>query len=216
MIMRSASGITLPGIDIFNEDGTLSEKAVLFAGIDRFKARDLVVKKLEEEGLLAKTEDYINKIGYSERTDAVIEPRLSLQWFLRMKDMALPALEHVMNDDITLCPPKFKNSYRNWMENVRDWCISRQLWWGQRIPAYYIDGTNEFVVAGDPVNALDMAREKSGRKDLQMKDLRQDEDVLDTWFSSWLWPISVFDGIRNPNNRRYQLLLSDQRPDYCP
>ena len=137
----------LPGIDIFNEDGTLSEKAVLFIGIDRFKARDLVVKKLEEEGLLVKIEDYINKIGYSERTDAVIEPRLSMQWFMRMKEMAGPALEHVMNDDITLCPPKFKNAYRNWMENVRDWCISRQLWWGQRIPAYYIGQSNDFVVA---------------------------------------------------------------------
>jgi valyl-tRNA synthetase len=190
----------LASIDIFNDDGTLSEKAVLFTGIDRFKARDLVVKKLEEEGLLAKTEDYINKIGYSERTDAVIEPRLSLQWFLRMKELAGPALEHVMNDEITLCPPKFKNSYRNWMENVRDWCISRQLWWGQRIPAYYIGDSNEFVVADNPVKALEIARMKTGKADLQPGDLQQDEDVLDTWFSSWLWPISVFDGIRNPDN----------------
>ena len=190
----------LASIDIFNDDGTLSEKAVLFTGIDRFKARDLVVKKLEEDGLLAKKEDYINKIGYSERTDAVIEPRLSLQWFLRMKELAGPALEHVMNGDITLCPPKFKNSYRNWMENVRDWCISRQLWWGQRIPAYYIGDSNEFVVATDPVKALEMARMKTGKADLQASDLLQDEDVLDTWFSSWLWPISVFDGIRNPDN----------------
>jgi valyl-tRNA synthetase len=190
----------LPIIDIFKDDGTLSNKAVLFTGIDRFKARELVVNKLEAEGLLAKTEDYLNKIGYSERTDAVIEPRLSLQWFMRMKELAGPALEHVMNDDITLYPLKFKNSYRNWMENVRDWCISRQLWWGQRIPAYFIGDSNDYVVASNPVKALEMARLKTGKTDLQISDLRQDEDVLDTWFSSWLWPISVFDGIRNPDN----------------
>jgi valyl-tRNA synthetase len=190
----------LPSIDIFNEDGTLSDKAVIFTGTDRFKARDLVVKRLEDEGLLVKTDDYDNKIGYSERTDAIIEPRLSMQWFMRMKELAGPALEHVMNDDITLCPPKFKNAYRNWMENVRDWCISRQLWWGQRIPAYYIGQSNDFVVAASPTKALEMARLKTGKSDLQVGDLRQDEDVLDTWFSSWLWPISVFDGIRNPDN----------------
>jgi valyl-tRNA synthetase len=190
----------LPIIDIFKDDGTLSDNAVLFTGIDRFKARELVVKKLEEEGLLAKTEDYLNKIGYSERTDAVIEPRLSLQWFIRMKELSGPALEHVMNDDITLYPLKFKNSYRNWMENVRDWCISRQLWWGQRIPAYFIGDSNDYVVASNPAKALEMARLKTGKTDLQISDLRQDEDVLDTWFSSWLWPISVFDGIRNPDN----------------
>ena len=190
----------LQGIDIFNEDGTLSEKAVLFTGIDRFKARILVVEKLEEEGLLVKTEEYVNKIGYSERTDAVIEPRLSMQWFVKMKQMAGPALEHVMNDDITLHPAKFKNSYRNWMENVRDWCISRQLWWGQRIPAYYIGESQDFVVAENPEKALELARLKSGKESLQLSELRQDEDVLDTWFSSWLWPISVFDGIRNPEN----------------
>ena len=190
----------LPSIDIFNEDGTLSEKAMLFTGTDRFKARDLVVKGLESEGLLFKTEDYVNKIGYSERTDAVIEPRLSLQWFLKMKEMAGPALENVMNDAITLCPPKFKNTYRNWMENVRDWCISRQLWWGQRIPAYYIGDNRDFVVAENAEKALDLARQKTGNPSLQPGDLKQDEDVLDTWFSSWLWPISVFDGIRNPAN----------------
>ncbi len=190
----------LESIDIFNEDGTLSEKALMFVGVDRFKARDLAVKKLEEDGLLVKTEDYVNKIGYSERTDAVIEPRLSMQWFLRMKDMAKPALDHVMNDDIVLYPSKFKNSYRNWMENVRDWCISRQLWWGQRIPAYYIGTSNEYVVAENSAKALELAREKSRNNNLQESDLRQDEDVLDTWFSSWLWPISVFDGIRNPDN----------------
>jgi len=190
----------LPVIDIFNEDGTLSEKAILFVGTDRFAARELVVKKLEEDNLLVKTDDYVNKLGYSERTDAVIEPRLSMQWFMRMKDMAGPALKHVMNDDITLTPTKYINTYRNWMENVRDWCISRQLWWGHRIPAYYIGNSNEFVVAESAEKALDLARAKSGKHDLQASDLRQDEDVLDTWFSSWLWPISVFDGIRNPDN----------------
>jgi valyl-tRNA synthetase len=190
----------LPIIDIFNDDGTLNEKAELFTGIDRFKVRDLIVKKLEEEGLLVKTEEYLNKVGYSERTDAVIEPRLSMQWFLKMKEMAGPALENVMNDNITLCPPKFKNTYRNWMENVRDWCISRQLWWGQRIPAYYIGNSQEFVVALTREEALDAARLKTGNSSLESHDLLQDEDVLDTWFSSWLWPISVFDGIRNPDN----------------
>jgi len=190
----------LPSIDIFNENGTLSEKAVLFTGIDRFKARELVVKQLEKEGLLARTEEYVNKIGYSERTDAVIEPRLSLQWFLRMKQLAGPALENVMNDTITLYPAKFKNSYRNWMENVRDWCISRQLWWGQRIPAFYYGEGQDYVVAESPDKALELVRKLPGMENAQLSDLRQDEDVLDTWFSSWLWPISVFDGIRNPDN----------------
>jgi valyl-tRNA synthetase len=190
----------LPVIDIFNEDGTLNAKAVLFTGVDRFKARDMAVSKLEADGLLVKTEEYVNKVGYSERTDAVIEPRLSLQWFLKMKKLAEPALEHVMNDDIVLTPSKFKNSYRNWMENVRDWCISRQLWWGQRIPAYYIGESNDYVVAENLDKAVELARVKTGRADLAAAELRQDEDVLDTWFSSWLWPISVFDGIRNPDN----------------
>ncbi len=190
----------LPAIDIFNLDGTLSEKALLFVGTDRFKARDLVVDRLNEEGLLVKVEDYINKVGFSERTDSVIEPRLSIQWFVKMKQMAGPALENVMNDNITLCPPKFKNTYRNWMENVRDWCISRQLWWGQRIPAYYIGAGSDYVVAMNPQEALEAARLKTGNPALGADDLRQDEDVLDTWFSSWLWPISVFDGIRNPGN----------------
>jgi valyl-tRNA synthetase len=190
----------LESIDIFNDNGTLSQRAVLFVGVDRFKARELVVQKLEGENLLAKTEDYINKIGYSERTDAVIEPRLSMQWFLRMKELAGPALENVMNNNITLYPAKFKNSYRNWMENVRDWCISRQLWWGQRIPAWYICKGNEYVVADNSDKALELARQKTGNHDLKIEDLYQDEDVLDTWFSSWLWPISVFDGIRYPNN----------------
>lgn len=190
----------LPVIDIFNDDGTLNEKAILFTGVDRFKARELVVSQLKKEGLLLREEDYVNKIGYSERTDAVIEPRLSVQWFLRMKELAGPALENVLNDQIKLLPSKFKNTYRHWMENVRDWCISRQLWWGHRIPAYYVAGSQVVVVAEDAETALIMARQKTGREDLQPADLRQDEDVLDTWFSSWLWPISVFNGILEPDN----------------
>ncbi len=193
-------------IDIFNDDGTLNERAGLFIGEDRFTARELIMRALEKEGHVVKTEDYINKVGYSERTDAVIEPKLSLQWFLRMKELAIPALESVMDGQVKLYPPKFKNIYRHWMENVRDWCISRQLWWGHRIPAYYLpsgmvlpSGEN-FVVAGTREEALVTAREKTGNDSLTADDLRQDEDVLDTWFSSWLWPISVFDGIRNPGN----------------
>ena len=191
-------------IDIFNDDGTLSNAAQRFVGTDRFEARELSVKKLSEEGLLAKTEDYVNKIGFSERTDAVIEPKLSVQWFLKMKELSQPALEHVMNDTIQLIPSKFKSTYRHWMENVKDWCISRQLWWGHRIPAYYINDTNEYVVAGTIEEAVKLAREKTGNKELQASELKQDEDVLDTWFSSWLWPISVFDGIRDPKNKDIQ------------
>ena len=192
----------LESIDIFNDDGTLSPKAEWFVGEDRFAARKMVVKELEEKGLLIKTEEYLNKIGYSERTDAVIEPKLSLQWFLTMKDLVVPALTNVMNDNIRLFPPKFKNTYSHWMENVRDWCISRQLWWGHRIPAYfYGDGPNDYVVSENIDGALKLAREKSGKQNLAISDLRQDEDVLDTWFSSWLWPIAVFDGIRNPENK---------------
>ncbi len=191
----------LPGIDIFNDDGTMSEKAILFVGEDRFTVRDKIVPELERAGNLAKIEDYTNKIGYSERTDAVIEPKLSAQWFLKMADLVKPALENVMNDTIVFYPPKFKNSYRHWMENIKDWCISRQLWWGHRIPVYYLpDGS--YVVAPTPEKALELARVKSAG--LTMNDLRQDEDVLDTWFSSWLWPISVFDGIRHPDNKEIQ------------
>jgi valyl-tRNA synthetase len=191
----------LESIDIFNPDGTLSEKAGWFIGEDRFIVRQKIVLVLEEEGLMEKVEDYDNKVGYSERTDAVIEPKLSMQWFLRMKDMAAPALENVLNDNVKLHPAKFKNTYRHWMENVKDWCISRQLWWGQRIPAfYYGSGANDYVVSLSADDALKLAREKSGLSSLELHDLRQDEDVLDTWFSSWLWPISVFDGIRNPEN----------------
>ncbi|MCB8994974.1 MAG: valine--tRNA ligase [Bacteroidales bacterium] len=191
----------LESIDIFNPNGTLSEKAQLFVGEDRFVVRKKIVKVLEEKGFLLKTEEYMNKVGFSERTDAVIEPKLSLQWFLDMKDLAVPALENVLNDEIKLHPAKFKNTYRHWMENVKDWCISRQLWWGHRIPAYfYGDGPNDYVVAMDADEALKLAHEASGNKALTQNDLRQDEDVLDTWFSSWLWPVSVFDGINKPGN----------------
>ena len=188
----------LETIDIFNDNGTMSEAAQLYVGKDRFEVRDLIMPDLEKAGNLVKVEDYVNKVGFSERTDAVIEPKLSMQWFLNMKELAKPALEHVMNDDIQLHPPKFKNTYRHWMENVKDWCISRQLWWGQRIPVYYLP-EGGYVVARSIEAALVEANAKTG-KTYKAEDLRQDEDVLDTWFSSWLWPISVFDGIRNPEN----------------
>ncbi len=188
-------------IDIFNDDGTLNEAALIFVGEDRFRARELIVPELEKAGNLLKREDYMNKVGYSERTNAVIEPKLSLQWFLKMKELSQPALEQVMNDHIKLQPAKFKNTYRHWMENVKDWCISRQLWWGHRIPAYfYGDGPNDYVVAESVEAAVKLARDKTGNNSLAVEALRQDEDVLDTWFSSWLWPISVFDGIRYPDN----------------
>ncbi|GAB3729200.1 valine--tRNA ligase [Hymenobacter agri] len=189
----------LPVIDILADNGTLNEKAVLYVGQDRFAVRKQIAKDLQEAGLLQKIEEYASIVQTSERTKAVIEPRLSLQWFLKMEHLAKPALEVVENDTIKLHPPKFKNMYRAWMENVHDWCISRQLWWGQQIPAYYLpDGS--FVVALTAEGALQKAREQSGNADLQLSDLRQDEDVLDTWFSSWLWPISVFDGFKDPDN----------------
>jgi valyl-tRNA synthetase len=190
----------LPVIDVLNADGTLNEQAgARYAGMDRFAVRRLIAKDLQEAGLLEKIEEYATISQTSERTGAVIEPKLSLQWFLKMEYLAKPALEVVENDTIRLHPPKFKNMYRAWMENVRDWCISRQLWWGQRIPAYYLhDGS--FVVALTAEEALGLAREQSGNNELQASDLRQDEDVLDTWFSSWLWPISVFDGFDDPDN----------------
>lgn len=189
----------LESIDIFNDDGTINEKGEVFIGEDRFKARKLSAKQLEEDGLLAKVENYKNKVGYSERTNAVIEPKLSMQWFLEMKDISKPALDNVMNDNIQLVPAKFKNTYRHWLESPKDWCISRQLWWGHRIPAYYLPNSNDFVIAEGEEEALKLAQEKTGSKNLRFEDLRQDEDVLDTWFSSWLWPISVFDGIRHPD-----------------
>jgi valyl-tRNA synthetase len=190
----------LPSIDVFNDNGTISENAGMFTGIDRFVAKDLAEKELNRTGNLVKVVPYNNKIGRSERTNAVIEPRLSVQWFLRMKDISKPALDAVMNGEIHLHPAKFRNLYRHWMENVHDWCISRQLWWGHRIPAWYYMN-NELVVAENPEMALALARKKSGNKSLEPSDLRQDEDVLDTWFSSWLWPITSFDGINNPENR---------------
>jgi len=189
----------LPVIDILADDGTLNEKAVLYVGQDRFAARKQIAKDLQEAGLLDKVEEYASIVQTSERTKAVIEPKLSLQWFLKMEHLAKPALAVVENDTVRLHPPKFKNMYRAWMENVRDWCISRQLWWGQQIPAYYLpDGS--FVVALTAEDALVQARAQSANADLQLSDLRQDEDVLDTWFSSWLWPISVFDGFKDPDN----------------
>lgn len=186
-------------IDILNDDGTLNEKAEIFVGMDRFAARKAIVAQLKEEGYYEKTEDYKSSVGTSERTGAVIEPKLSMQWFLKMEDLSKPALENVMNDTIQLHPAKFKNTYRNWMENVRDWCISRQLWWGQQIPAFYLkDGT--IIVAKNKKEALKIAKEEYQLFALVEEDLTQDPDVLDTWFSSWLWPISVFDGIENPEN----------------
>ena len=189
----------LPSIDIFNDNGTISEAGGLYVGMDRFDVRKQIAKDLQEAGLLEKVEDYDNKVGYSERTNVVIEPKLSMQWFGKMDKLAAPALDAVMKDEIKFHPDKFKNIYRHWMENIKDWCISRQLWWGHRIPAYYLPQSG-FVVAATPEEALKLAREKSGKADLQMSDLRQDEDCLDTWFSSWLWPISLFDGINNPGN----------------
>ncbi len=186
----------LPSIDIFNDDGTINEAGELFVGKDRFVVRKEIVQELEAAGHLVKVEDYTNNVGFSERTDAVIEPKLSTQWFVKMKELTKPAYEHVMNDDICLVPPKFKNMYRHWMENVRDWCISRQLWWGHQIPAWYLpDGS--FVVAHNEEEALQLAREKDDS--LTAADLQRDPDVLDTWFSSGLWPISVFDGFKDPD-----------------
>ncbi|MCX6229356.1 MAG: valine--tRNA ligase [Bacteroidia bacterium] len=187
-------------IDTFNDDGTLSEKAQLLVGVDRFEARKQIIPMLEAAGNLVKIEDYTNKVGYSERTDVAIEPKLSAQWFLKMSDITKPALDAVEVEDIKFYPPKFKNLYRHWMENIKDWCISRQLWWGHRIPVYYLaDGS--FVVADCEEKALEMAKIKSGDTKLTIADLRQDEDVLDTWASSWLWPIAVFDGINEPDNK---------------
>ena len=193
----------LPSIDIFNDNGTISEEGGMYIGMDRFDVRTQIVKDLEAAGLLEKVEEYDNKVGYSERTNVVIEPKLSMQWFLKMSDLARPALDAVMNDDIKFHPAKFKNTYRHWMENIKDWCISRQLWWGHRIPAYFLP-EGGYVVAATPEEALELARQKTGNADLQAADLRQDEDCLDTWFSSWLWPVSLFDGINNPGNEEFK------------
>jgi len=189
----------LPAIDIFNDNGTISEAGGLYIGQDRFDVRKQISIDLKAAGLLEKEESYENKVGYSERTNVVIEPKLSMQWFLKMEGLAKPALDSVMNDDIRFYPAKFKNTYRHWMENVKDWCISRQLWWGHRIPAYFLP-EGGFVVAETAEKAVALAKEKTGNNALTIADLRQDEDCLDTWFSSWLWPISLFDGINNPGN----------------
>ena len=189
----------LPSIDIFNDNGTLSEAAGMYIGMDRFDVRIQIEKDLEAAGLLDKTEAYTNKVGYSERTNVVIEPKLSMQWFLKMQHFADMALPPVMNDELKFYPAKYKNTYRHWMENIKDWCISRQLWWGHRIPAYFLP-EGGYVVAATAEEALAKAKEKTGNAALTIEDLRQDEDCLDTWFSSWLWPISLFDGINNPGN----------------
>ena len=202
----------LETIDIFNADGTISEQSPLYVGMDRFDCRKQIAKDLQDAGLMEKVEDYTNKVGYSERNpDTAIEPRLSLQWFLKMKHFADIALPPVVNGEMHFYPQKYVNTYKNWLENIQDWCISRQLWWGHRIPAYYYDAEDHFVVAETAEEALVLARKTSGNANLQLSDLRQDEDALDTWFSSWLWPISLFDGINNPGNEeiKYYYPTSD-------
>ncbi|MDY2829104.1 MAG: valine--tRNA ligase [Sodaliphilus sp.] len=198
----------LPSIDIFNDNGTISERAGMYVGMDRFDVRKQIEKDLAAAGLLEKVEDYTNKVGFSERTNVPIEPKLSMQWFLKMTDLVKPALENVMNDNIKFYPPKFKNTYRHWMTDTKDWCISRQLWWGHRIPAYFLP-KGGYVVAETPEEALKLAQAKD--PSLKMEDLKQDDDCLDTWFSSWLWPISLFDGINNPGNEeiKYYYPTSD-------
>ena len=197
----------LETIDIFNADGTISDQSPIYVGMDRFDCRKQITKDLQANGLMEKVEDYVNKVGYSERNpDTAIEPRLSLQWFLKMKHFADIALPPVLNGEMKFYPQKYVNTYKNWLENIQDWCISRQLWWGHRIPAYYYgepadDASDEkFVVAETAEQALELARKESGNANLSLSDLRQDEDALDTWFSSWLWPVSLFDGINNPGN----------------
>lgn len=199
----------LPSIDVFNPDGTIAEAAGMYVGMDRFAAREQSVKDLEAAGLLDHVETIRHTLGYSERTDSVIEPRLSMQWFLKMEEIAKPALEAVENGTVQLIPGKFVNTYRHWMENVHDWCISRQLWWGHRIPVWYLpDG--RYVSAENEAEALEEARKLSGDGTLTIGQLRQDEDVLDTWFSSWLWPMSVFDGIRHPDNKEIKYYYPTQ------
>ena len=189
----------LQSIDIFNDNGTLSEAAGMYVGMDRFDVREQIEKDLAAAGLLEKVEAYTNKVGFSERTNVAIEPKLSMQWFLKMQHFADMALPPVMNDELKFYPPKYKNTYRHWMENIKDWCISRQLWWGHRIPAYFLP-EGGYVVAETAEQALELAKEKIGNNNLTIADLRQDDDCLDTWFSSWLWPISLFDGINRPGN----------------
>ena len=200
----------LQSIDIFNDNGTIAECAGLYVGMDRFDVRKQIEQDLADAGLLEKVEAYTNKVGFSERTNVPIEPKLSMQWFLKMQHFADMALPPVMNDELKFYPAKYKNTYKNWLENIKDWCISRQLWWGHRIPAYFLP-QGGYVVAETPEQALALAREKSGNDALTAEDLRQDEDCLDTWFSSWLWPISLFDGINNPGNEeiKYYYPTSD-------
>ena len=193
----------LETIDTLHDDGTLNEKAQIFIGKDRFEARKLVVARLKEDGLLIKSEDYKTNIGRSERTQAIVEPKLSLQWYVDMKKLSAPALDAVMQDDIIFVPEKYKNVYHHWMANIRDWCISRQLWWGHQIPAWYIDGSSDPYVALSIEEALVIAKNKTGNNNLTTSDLKRDEDVLDTWFSSWLWPISVFNGFNNKEELDY-------------
>ncbi|MEG0699908.1 MAG: valine--tRNA ligase [Muribaculaceae bacterium] len=200
----------LPTIDIFNDNGTISEAGQIYIGKDRFDVRKEIAKDLEVAGLMEKVEDYNNKVGYSERTNVVIEPKLSMQWFMKMEEITVPALNAVMDDDIKFFPPKFKNTYRHWMSNIKDWCISRQLWWGHRIPAYFLP-EGGYVVAESIEEALTLAKAKTGNQALTVADLRQDEDCLDTWFSSWLWPISLFNGVLDPDNEeiKYYYPTSD-------
>ena len=192
-------------IDIFNEDGTLNAYGLHYEGKDRFEVREAIVKELEKNGQLQKTESHLNRVGISERTKAIIEPRLSDQWFMNMSELVKPALKAVLEDEeVKLFPKRFNNTYRHWMENIRDWNISRQLRWGQQIPAYYYgEGKSDFVVAETIDLALEKAKIKTGNTNLTTQEIVQETDVVDTWFSSWLWPISVFDGIRNPENPRH-------------
>ncbi len=193
----------LPSIDIFNDNGTISEAGGMYVGMDRFDVRKKIMEDLSKAGLVEKVEDYVNKVGHSERTDAVIEPKLSMQWFVRMEEIVKPALAAVMDDDIKFIPAKFKNTYRHWMTNIKDWCISRQLWWGHQIPAWFIP-SGGFVVAENEEEALLKAIEKTGDSNLTISDLKRDPDCLDTWFSSWLWPISLFNGILEPDNEEFK------------
>ena len=193
----------LPSIDIFNDNGTISEAGGMYVGMDRFEVRKQIMKDLDAAGLVEKVEDYVNKVGHSERTDAVIEPKLSMQWFVKMEELAKPALHAVETDDIRFVPSKFKNIYRYWMTNIKDWCISRQLWWGHRIPAWYLP-QGGYVVAENEEEALLKAIEKTGDSSLTLADLKQDPDCLDTWFSSWLWPVSLFNGILDPENKEFK------------
>ena len=200
----------LQSIDIFNDNGTIAECAGLYVGMDRFDVRKQIEQDLADAGLLEKVEAYTNKVGFSERTNVPIEPKLSMQWFLKMQHFADMALPPVMNDELKFYPAKYKNTYKNWLENIKDWCISRQLWWGHCIPAYFLP-QGGYVVAETPEEALELAKKKTGNDALTLEDLRQDEDCLDTWFSSWLWPISLFDGINNPGNEeiKYYYPTSD-------